>query len=260
MNRKRLLLFLFILISLSLMTYQSNRPPLLPLKSLNSALNVFYDIKTSVQEFISAPFRRMLLREEENRRLRTELSKLLKEQQAWQEAFRENQRFRALLALKEQEQRYVTAARVIARGTDQWSNTLILDKGLTDGIKKDMVAITDKGLVGKISDVSPSYAYLLLLTDINFSAAARLQESRTEGVLSGTGFRTCQLKYIPYEEELKQSAVIVTSGLDTLFPEGIPLGYISKVSKRERGIFQYIEVIPFVDNTKIEVVAIIRRA
>jgi rod shape-determining protein MreC len=108
--------------------------------------------------------------------------------------------------------------------------------------------------------VSPSYAYLLLLTDINFSAAARLQESRTEGVLSGTGFRTCQLKYIPYEEELKQSAVIVTSGLDTLFPEGIPLGYISKVSKRERGIFQYIEVIPFVDITKIEVVAIIRRA
>jgi rod shape-determining protein MreC len=260
MNRKRLLLFLFILISLSLMTYQSNRAPFVPLKSLNSAINVFYDIKVSVREFISAPFRRMFLREEENRRLRTELSKLLKEQQAWQEAFRENQRLLTLLAVKEKEQQYITAARVIARGTDQWSHTLILDKGLSDGIKKDMVAITDKGLVGKISDVSPSYAYLLLLTDINFSAASRLQENRTEGILSGTGFRTCQLKYIPYEEELKQGAAVITSGLDSIFPEGIPLGYISKVSKRESGIFQYIEVIPFVDNTKIEVVAIIRRA
>ncbi|MBS1232558.1 MAG: mreC [Nitrospirae bacterium] len=257
---KRLLLFLFILISLSLMTYQSNRTPFLPLKSLNSALNVFYDMKVSVKEFISAPFRRMFLREEENRRLKTELSQLLKEQQVWREAFRENQKLREVLALKEKEQHYVTAARVVARGTDQWSHTLILDKGLTDGIKKDMVAITDKGLVGKISDVSPSYAYLLLLTDINFSAAVRLQENRTEGVLSGTGFRACQLKYIPYEEELKLGAAVVTSGLDSIFPGGIPLGYISKINKKESGLFQYIEVIPYVDNTKIEVVAIIRRA
>lgn len=260
MPGKRLLLFLFILISLSVMTYQSNRPPLLPLKFLNSAMNVFYDTKETLQKFISAPFRRMLLREEENSKLRTDLSKLLKEQQAWQEAFRENQKLRALLALKEKGQHYVTAARVVARGTDQWSNTFILDKGLTDGIRKDMVAVTDNGLVGKIADVSHSYAYLLLLTDINFSVAARLQESRTEGVLSGTGFRTCQLKYIPYDEELKQGAVIVTSGLDSLFPAGIPLGYISKVSKKESGIFQHIEVVPFVDNTKIELVAIIRRA
>jgi rod shape-determining protein MreC len=131
---------------------------------------------------------------------------------------------------------------------------------MNDGIKKDMIAVTDKGLVGKISEVSPSFAYLLLMTDINFSAAARLQESRTEGVLSGTGFKTCQLKYIPYDEEVKQGAAIVTSGLDSLFPAGVPLGYIAKVSRRESGIFQYIEVVPFVDNSKTEVVAIIRRA
>jgi rod shape-determining protein MreC len=260
MHGKRLLLFLFILISLGVMTYQSNRPPIMPLKFFAGALNVFYDTKESVQDFISAPFRRMLLREEENRKLRTELSALLKEQQAWQEVFRENEKLRTILALKEREQHHVTAARVLARGTDQWANTFVLDKGLSDGIKKDMVAVTDKGLVGKIADISTSYAYLLLLTDINFSAAARLQESRTEGVLSGTGFRICQMKYVPYDEEVKQGAIIVTSGLDSLFPAGIPLGYVSKVSRRESGIFQYIEVIPFVDNTKTEVVAIITRA
>jgi rod shape-determining protein MreC len=260
MNRKRLLLFLFILVALSIMTYQGNRPPLAPLKFIAGPLNIFYHIRESAQEFVSTPFKRMFLREEENRKLRAELSKLLREQQEWHEAFRENQRLRAILALKEQQQHFVTAARVVARGTDQWSNTFVLDKGLTDGIKKDMVAITDKGLVGKIAEVFPSSAYLLLLTDINFSAAARLQESRTEGVLSGTGFRTCQLKYIPYDEDLKQGAVIITSGLDSLFPAGIPLGYVSKVNKRESGIFQYIEVIPFVDNSKIDVVAVIRRA
>lgn len=260
MPRKQLLLLLFILMALGVMTYQSNRFPFVPFKFLTGALNTFYEAKESAREFLSSPFRRMLLREEENIRLKTELSQLRTEQQTWQETLRENEKLRAILALKGQEQRYVTAARVVARGTDQWTNTFILDKGSKDGIKKDMVAVTDRGLVGKIVDVSPSFAYLLLMTDITFSAAARLQESRVEGILSGTGFRTCQLKYIPYDEEVKQGAVIVTSGLDSLFPAGIPLGYIAKVSKRESGLFQYIEVVPFVENSKTEVVAIITRA
>lgn len=260
MPGKKLLLFLFILISLGVMTYQSSRPPIAPVKFLAGGLNVFYDFHKSAREFISSPFRRMLIREEENVQLKKELSELRKEQQAWRDAIRENQTLKALLALRERQPTYVTSARVIARGTDQWSHTFILDKGLKDGIKKDMVAVTDKGLVGKISDVFPSYAYLLLLTDVNFSAAARLEESRTEGILSGAGFRACQLKYIPHDEEVKQGVAVITSGLDSLFPPGIPIGHIAEVSKRESGIFQRIEVVPYVDTTKTEIVAIIRRA
>jgi rod shape-determining protein MreC len=122
-----------------------------------------------------------------------------------------------------------------------------------------MIVITDKGLVGKVSEVRHSHAYLLLLTDINFSAGARIQTSRTEGVVSGTGFRKCQLKYIPYEEEVRKGDVVITSGLDSLFPPGIPVGYVSRVNKKDIGIFQEIEVIPYADNTKTEVVAIIRK-
>jgi rod shape-determining protein MreC len=122
-----------------------------------------------------------------------------------------------------------------------------------------MIAITDRGLVGKISEASQSYAYLLLMVDINFSAAARIQETRTEGVVSGTGFRKCQLKYIPFEEKAKKGDVIITSGLDMLFPQGIPIGYVSNVNNKVLGFFQDIEVRPFVDSTKIEDVAIIKR-
>jgi rod shape-determining protein MreC len=201
----------------------------------------------------------MLIREEENIRLKEELSRVLRERQEYREVFLENERLRELLALKEKEHDYVTSARIIARSTDQWSNTVILDKGLADGVMKDMIAVTEKGLVGKISGSSHSYSYLLLLADINFSAAARLQESRTEGVISGTGFRKCQLKYIPDEEEVKKGNIVITSGLDSFFPEGIPVGYVSKVDKRAFGFFQDIEVRPFVDDTKIEIVAIIKR-
>ena len=259
MPKKRLLLFLFIIISLGLMTYQSNREHLLPFKSLNNTLNGFHKIKNSIRDSITSPFKRMLLREKENIRLKTDLSKMLKEQQTCREVFLENKRLRELLSLKEREHKYVTAARVIARSPDQWSNTLILDKGLLDGITKNMIAVTHEGLVGKISGVSDSYSYLLLLSDINFSAAARLQESRTEGVISGTGFRKCQLKYIPYGEEVKKGDVVITSGFDSLFPQGIPVGYISNVNKKGTGIFQGIEVLPFADSTKIEEVVIIKK-
>jgi rod shape-determining protein MreC len=201
----------------------------------------------------------MLLREEENLRLKAELDKLLRERQKYEEAFLENKRLKEILLLKEKEHRYVTVARVIARGPDQWSNTFVLDKGLPAGIQKDMTAITTKGLVGKISEVSNSYSYLLLLTDINFSATVRLQEGRMEGIISGTGLRKCQLKYIPYDEEVKKGDVLITSGLDSLFPKGIPVGYVSKVDKKGSGIFQNIEVTPFVNNRTIEEVAIITR-
>jgi rod shape-determining protein MreC len=260
MPKKRLLLFLLIITALSLMTYQSNREPLLPLKFLNNALNWFHDIKHSVKDSITSPFKRIFLKEEENIRLKEDLNNLLKERQKYREALLENKRLRELLSLKEKEHRYVTAARVIARGTDQWSNTFVLDKGLSDGVTKDMLAITHRGLAGKISSVSgSSYSTLLLLTDINFSSAARLQETRIEGVLSGTGFRKCLLKYIPYEEKVEKGNTVITSGLDSLFPQGIPIGYVSKVNKKGTGLFQDIEVLPFEDTSKIEELVIIKK-
>ena len=95
--------------------------------------------------------------------------------------------------------------------------------------------------------------------DINFSAAARLQESRTEGVISGTGFRKCQMKYVPYEEKVKKGDIVITSGLDELFPPGIPIGYVSDVNNKVVGFFQDVQVQPFVDGSKIEAVVIIKR-
>ncbi|MDH5768976.1 MAG: rod shape-determining protein MreC [Nitrospirota bacterium] len=259
MPKKRLLLFIFIILSIGLMTYQSNKGYFHPLKFLNNALNSLHGIADVVTDSITSPFKRMLLREQENVRLKAKLSKLLEEQREYHEALRENKRLRELLSLKEKEQKFVTAARVISRSADYWSSSLVIDKGTHDMVEKDMTAITHNGLAGKISDVSRSYSSLLLLTDINFSASVRLQESRREGIISGMGYRKCQLKYIPYDEEIKIGDIINTSGLDALFPKGIPVGYVSRVDKKSTGLFQYIEVLPFVDTTKIEEVAIVKR-
>ncbi len=122
-----------------------------------------------------------------------------------------------------------------------------------------MTVITPLGLAGKIIRVSDSYATMLWVSDINFSAAVRIQENRREAVLSGTGSRLCVLKYMPYEEKVKQGDVVMTSGFDSFFPPGIPVGYVSKIDIQGiGGNFQYVEVTPFQDSAKLEEVIIVR--
>jgi len=258
MPKKNVLLFLLVLsISFVLMTYQSKRGHLFTAHVINDILHASHAFTKSAFDSITSPFKKIALRDEENQLLRKRIDELLLERAKYQEAVLENKRLNEMLQLRESRQQYVTAAKVLSRGTDQWSHTLVLDKGQKDGVARDMSAITPKGLTGKISSVTESYAKLLLLTDINFSAAVRLQESRNEGIMSGTGSRKVILKYIPYEEEIKVGDIVITSGLDQLFPPGIPVGFISKIDKQGTGHFQYIEVTPYVDDSTVEEVLII---
>ncbi len=258
LRKNTLLFFALIVISLVLMTYQSKKGRLFSLSPLAVLLDNSQSAAQSLTDIVEGPFRRLALREEENTRLKKEVAELLLERQKYRETALENKRLRELLQFRETRKDYIATCRVIARGIDHWSNTLLLDKGAKDGLAKDMTAITPRGLAGKITDVTDSYAHLLLLTDINFSAAVRLQESRMEAILSGTGTGECVLKYVPRDEEVKVGDVVVTSGLDALFPPGIPVGYVSKVDAKGSGTFQYIEVAPYQDDAKMEEVIAVR--
>ena len=258
-KKKTLLFFTVIIFSLVLMTYQSKKGHTFSVTFISSPLNQLHDISHSFTEAVKRPFRIIALREKENSELKKKVIELQAEEEKYREVLLENKRLRELLGLREHGENYITSAQVIAKGTDNWIHTLLLDKGAKDGVAKDMAAITSLGLAGKITVASDSYAYLLLLDDINFSASVRLQGSRAEGVLSGTGSRKCILKYVPFEDEVKAGDIVITSGLDMLFPPGVPVGYVTKVdSKSGGGDFQYIEIRPFQDSAKLEEVAIVK--
>jgi rod shape-determining protein MreC len=252
-------LLLLVLLSFTLMTYQTHKGAISPFRLLGTAIDHMNFLYTSVSSYMKEPFRRLAVRDEENRRLREEIKKLVVERQKYRDLFYENQRLREILSLKEKELRYVAAARVISKGMDRWSNTAVIDKGSRDGISKNMAAVTPAGLAGKVSHVSDAFSQVLLLTDINFSAAVKIQETRKDAILSGTGLGICILKYITQEETVRENHVIVTSGFDDFFPQEIPVGYVSKVSQRESGVFQHIEVRPFQDVTKLDEVVILKR-
>lgn len=258
-RKKTLLFFTLVIFSIVLMTYQSKNGRSLSVNFIGGPLARLHASAHSFTESLKRPFRMIALREKENIELKKKVAELELEEARYREIVPENKRLRELLSLREYQKNYIASARVIARGMDNWAQMLLIDKGAKDNVAKDMAAITPKGLAGKITNVSDSYAYLLLLNDINFSASVRLQGNRVEGVLSGTGSRKCTLKYVPFEEAVKAGDIVVTSGLDMLFPPGIPVGYVTKVdSKSGGGYFQYIEVQPFQDNTTIEEVVIVK--
>lgn len=259
MSKKNLFLFLLLLgVSFILMTYQSKKGHLLTAHGVSTLLHYSQAASRSATDSITSPLKTLSLRAKENILLRKRVDELLLERAKYQETVLENKRLRQLLDLRERQQRYVATARVLARGTDRWSHILVLDKGSSDGIAKDMCAITPGGLAGKIIEVTDAYAKVLLLTDITFSAAVRLQESRKEGIISGTGTKHLVLKYVPYEDAIKTGDIVITSGLDRLFPPGIPVGFVSKVKTQGRGHFQDIEVSPYVDESRIEEILIIQ--
>jgi rod shape-determining protein MreC len=258
-KKSTILFFCIVALSFILMTYQSKHSRLVTTPFFSDLLNRLSLASGSLTDAITGPFERMALREAENVKLKERLDRLLAKQGNYQEVVRENKRLRGLLALRERRDNFVAAAEAIGRGSGRWSRTLVIDKGLGDGVDKDMTVITPLGLAGKIAIASTGYSTVLLITDITFSAAVRLQESRREAILSGTGSKRCALKYMPRDAEVEIGDVVVTSGLDSLFPPGIPVGYVSGLDgSRAGGGFRNVEVVPFQDDEKIEEVVIVR--
>jgi rod shape-determining protein MreC len=252
-KKRIIILFLFSLIALILITYHHDRRP----SALFRVLSYPYDVLNNFTLNVTMTSRELWDALDENKRLKKELTAALTEKQRYAEIIQENKRLKELLFLKEHLPNYVTTAKVIARGYDRLLYTMILDKGKNSGIKKDMPVITPKGLVGKIYAIKDNSSEVLLLKDPNFSVAVRLQNSRHEGVISGTGHRYCILKYIPPEEGVEKGEVAVTSGLDGIFPPGLLVGVVSSVRKEGIEFFQDIRVLPFQSDAKIEEVVIL---
>ncbi len=255
---KKRLFILFVLVSaaVAIMNYQHNKKAF---SFFDSVISYPYYALNELTANAAGTVRRLRSAFEENKLLREEVDHLLLEKQQSREIILENERLKALLSFKDQEPGFVTAARVVARGSDRLLNIVILDKGGKSGIEKDMAVITPQGLIGKVYLVQDSFSEVLLLKDSNFSAAVRLQDSRREGVVSGAGYDYCILNYVPPEEKVVKGEVVITSGVDGIFPEGLPVGRVSRVKKDGIDFFQYIEVQPFQSSEKLEDVIVLKR-
>lgn len=192
----------------------------------------------------------------ENERLRSEVDKLRIRNYELESRSAEAQRLATLLNFHESHpEASMLAAQVIGASADPTSHTLFINRGERDHLRRNMGVITPDGVVGKIVEVFPSTAQVLLINDKDSGVGALFAGSRTHGVVRGSGDPEPHMEYVINEEQLKLGDVIVTSGEDRIFPKDLLIGIVSSV--RPGNPFQTISVQPAARLDRLEDVIVL---
>src|SRR5579863_39998 len=194
---------------------------------------------------------------QENRELKQEIERLRIEQVRLNQDAEQARRLQALLGFKEQFISKTLPAQVIGSSGSEQSRVIYIDKGTRDGIKPDMAVITAEGVVGKVLRVAnKTTSQVLLINDQTSGVGAILEKSRLQGVLRGTALGEEVLEKVMSDETVQPGERVVTSGGDQIFPKGLPVGTVTKVSPGPE-LFLNIRVRPAVDLSRLEEVLVI---
>jgi rod shape-determining protein MreC len=170
----------------------------------------------------------------------------------------ENNQLRELLAMKKERPMEGVVAKVIGYDPSKWVRAVVIDKGKRDGLMNGMPVVNVKGVVGQIVAVSLKTARVLLISDHASGLDVIIQnDTRSRGVVEGSGGNSCELQYVTREEEVRVGDRLVTSGMDGIYPKGLLVGSISNFSSGMGSLFHRIEVKPVVDFDALETVFIV---
>jgi rod shape-determining protein MreC len=167
-------------------------------------------------------------------------------------------RLQALLSFKEQFISQTMAAQVIGASGSELSRSVYIDKGEKDHIKTDMAVITADGIVGKVLRVYRSTSQVLLINDQTSGVGALLDKTRLQGILRGTSAGEAVLEKVMSDETVPAGELVLTSGGDGVFPKGLLVGRVTKVSAGN-DLFLNIHVRPAADLSKLEEVLVVTK-
>lgn len=194
---------------------------------------------------------------EKNRELEKEVASLVQEVNTCREMSLECIRLRNLMDMRTRLACSSVAARVIGKDRSSVFQTVLINKGSTDGIESGFPVVGSGGVAGRIIDVSWNVSKILLLVDYNSNIDALIQRNRSQGVLQGAGSRGCELKYVQRSDDIRKGDVVISSGLAGVFPKGLLLGTVADIEKKEASLFQRVLVKPILDVTRLEEVLVI---
>lgn len=195
--------------------------------------------------------------QKENSLLRKKIAALEEESHQTKEMVLAHDRLRKLLEFREKMPASTIAAQVIGQDPTSWFKSVTVNKGERNGVLKGMAVISPEGVVGQILKTSADYATVLLMTDYNSAIDAIVQRTRAKAIVEGKEENRCQLKYLLRTEDVAVGDIVITSGLGGVFPKGLTIGEVRSVDKKGHGVFQYADLVPNVDLTRLEEVLIL---
>ncbi len=187
---------------------------------------------------------------EENDRLR--LALVEREQEAL-----DGRRLRDMLALKQSSPAPTVIANVIGGDGTPWFRQVTLDKGSLDGVQLNAPVVTPQGLVGRVVAVGPTASIVQTIADGQAGLGATLAVSRVNGELRGQNQPLCRLDNVPGLTEVNNGELVLTSGLDGVYPKGLIIGTVETVDRAAGAGVHRIFVRPAAPLERLEEVAVL---
>jgi rod shape-determining protein MreC len=196
----------------------------------------------------------------ENEELRREVEALNAQLLEMSELKSENERLRQILSMPELPELETVGAQIIGEDPSGESLSFFINVGSKHGIKERMAVISPEGVVGTITRVFSSYSMLKAVQDTSHTVDGLIPRSRAQFIVEGKGsFLTGRLKYLDRSADVRVGDLVLTSGLDRVFPKGLKIGYIIKVDRPHTGVTQSAELRPSVDLSYLEEVLVVTR-
>jgi rod shape-determining protein MreC len=200
---------------------------------------------------------------QQNETLLQEIKALRLENMTLRERAEATARVEKLLGFPEPPDWKREGARVIAHrvGPTAILETILVDRGKLSGAQEDTPVICTEGVVGRIYRAGLSVATVLLLIDPASRVAVVGSTNRAAGVVYGMGAgEQLMVKYVGLKSTIEPGEILVTSGMDGLYPKGLPVARVTSVRREEATLFMDVQAEPLVDIPRLEEVLLLKRA
>ena len=217
-------------------------------------------VSSSVSNYFQS-FANLRSAQSENDVLKQRVQELEVEVQQKGELSSENERLKSLLDLKEKSQYKILTARIIGRDPSAWFNSSIINRGSLDGVKLNMAIVTNGGLVGRVTAISPLTSQVDLITKNKSGLGGVIGELGTSnalGVVSGTGKKELlEMGYVPGSVEVQVGEIVYTTGQDGIYPAGLKLGEIVEVRSGSATVPHQILIRPSANLSSMQEVGVL---
>lgn len=159
----------------------------------------------------------------------------------------ENQRLRKLLGLRERLQSGAMAAQVIYDAADPYSRKVIIDKGLADKVGLGAPVLDESGVLGQVTRVYPLVSEVTLITDRDHAIPVLNTRTGARGVAYGDAALhadALELRFMAANADVATGDLLTTSGVDGVYPPGLPVARVEKVERRVDAVFARIYCVP----------------
>lgn len=201
----------------------------------------------------------------ENRELKQKVSELAQVKVRDQTLAKENKQLKAELKLKNSLTDYSTvSAAVMSRTPSSWQQQLVINKGQTSGIKKNMPVLSGGGLIGRVAEVNKTNSKVELLSDTSessnrFSIVINGTDGKSvNGIITGYNARTNELimGQVTSTAKIKKGAKAVTNGMGGITPKGLYVGKVSRIGKDDYGLAKKVYIKPATNFNEINIVTV----